>query len=159
MSDFATPTLKKGRNCPKYESTVSNDDKINSLLSEIRVLEEGLNELTVRQSFLERILVDTSRSIDTIKGIDSSSSEEVLVPVGAGVLLRSSPPRVDKVLVNVGANVVIEKSREDATKFMEGRAKELEESLAALISQRNQVAQRLDSDRRAAQALLSKQGQ
>ena len=62
-------------------------------------------------------------------------------------------------LVNIGANVVVEKSREDATKFMEGRAKEVEESLASIISQRNQVAQRLDSDRRAAQTILNRQGQ
>ncbi len=139
---------------------MSNDeDKINNLVSEIRVLEGGLNEITARQNFLERILVDTRTSIATINGIDSSSSDEVLIPVGAGVLLRSTPPKVDKVLVNIGANVVVEKSREDATKFMEGRAKEVEESLASIISQRNQVAQRLDSDRRAAQTILNRQGQ
>ncbi len=139
---------------------MSNDeDKINNLVSEIRVLEGGLNEISARQNFLERILVDTRTSIATINGIDSSSSDEVLIPVGAGVLLRSTPPKVDKVLVNIGANVVVEKSREDATKFMEGRAKEVEESLASIISQRNQVAQRLDSDRRAAQTILNRQGQ
>jgi len=136
-----------------------DQDRINNLLSEIRVLEGGLEELSARQSFVERVLLDTNRSIETIKGISSSSSEEVLVPVGAGVLLRSVPPKVDKVLVNVGANVVVEKSKDEAMTFMEGRAKELEESLATLISQRNQVAQRLDSDRRAAQTLLNGQGQ
>jgi prefoldin alpha subunit len=139
---------------------LSNDeDRINNLVSEIRMLEGGLNEISARQNFLERILVDSRTSIETIKGIDSSSSEQVLIPVGAGVLLRSPPPKVDKVLVNIGANVVVEKSRDDATKFMEGRVKELEESLGALISQRNQVAQRLDSDRRAAQTILNRQGQ
>lgn len=139
---------------------MSNDeDRINNLVSEIRMLEGGLNEISARQNFLERILVDSRTSIETIKGIDSSSSEQVLIPVGAGVLLRSPPPKVDKVLVNIGANVVVEKSRDDATKFMEGRVKELEESLGALISQRNQVAQRLDSDRRAAQTILNRQGQ
>ena len=139
---------------------MSNDEeRINNLVSEIRVLEGGLNEISARQNFLERILIDTRTSIATIKGIDSSSSDEVLIPVGAGVLLRSTPPKVDKVLVNIGANVVVEKSREDATKFMEGRAKEVEESLASIISQRNQVAQRLDSDRRAAQTIINRQGQ
>ena len=137
----------------------SDQDRINNLLSEIRVLEGGLEELSARQSFVERVLLDTNRSIDTIKGISSSGSEEALVPVGAGVLLRSVPPNVDMVLVNIGANVVVEKSKDEAIAFMEGRAKELEESLTTLISQRNQVAQRLDSDRRAAQTLLNGQGQ
>jgi prefoldin alpha subunit len=137
----------------------NEEDRINNLVAEIRMLEGALNEISARQNFLERILVDGRTAVETIKGIDSSSSEEILMPVGAGVLLRSVPPKVDKVLVNIGANVVVEKSKDDATKFMEARSKELEESLVSLISQRNQVAQRLDSDRRAAQALINRQGQ
>jgi prefoldin alpha subunit len=135
------------------------EDRINNLVSEIRMLEGGLNEISSRQNFLERILVDARTSIETIKGLGSTTAEDVLIPVGAGVLLRSVPPKVDKVLVNIGANVVVEKGREEATKFMEGRVKDLEESLVALVSQRNQVAQRLDSDRRAAQTLINGQGQ
>ena len=139
---------------------MSNDDeKINNLVSEIRMLESALNDISARQNFLERILIDTRTSIETVKGVSSSSSEEVLIPVGAGVLLRSVPPKVDKVLVNIGANVVVEKDREEAITFMEKRAKELEESLVTVVSQRNQVAQRLDSDRRAAQSLIDRQGQ
>ena len=135
------------------------EDRINNLVSEIRMLEGALNEISSRQNFLERILVDARTSIETIKGLGSTTAEDVLIPVGAGVLLRSVPPNVDKVLVNIGANVVVEKGREEATKFMEGRVKDLEESLVALVSQRNQVAQRLDSDRRAAQTLINGQGQ
>jgi len=135
------------------------EDRINNLVSEIRMLEGALNEISSRQNFLERILVDARTSIKTIKGLGSTTAEDVLIPVGAGVLLRSVPPNVDKVLVNIGANVVVEKGREEATKFMEGRVKDLEESLVALVSQRNQVAQRLDSDRRAAQTLINGQGQ
>jgi prefoldin alpha subunit len=137
----------------------SDEDRVNNLVAEIRMLEGALNEISARQNLLERILVDTRTSIETIKGISSTSSEDVLIPVGAGVLLRSIPPKVDRVLINIGANVVVEKDREDATQFMEKRAKELEESLGAIITQRNQVAQRLDSDRRAAQTILNRQGQ
>ena len=66
---------------------------------------------------------------------------------------------MDKVLLNIGANVVVEKTRETATKFMETRAGELEEDIGAVASQRNQIAQRLESDRRALQSMLSRQGQ
>ncbi len=94
-----------------------------------------------------------------MKGLSSSSTEEVLVPVGGGILLRASPPKTDKVLLNIGANVVVEKTREDATKFMEARANDLEQDISSIASQRNQIAQRLDSDQRALQSLLSRQGQ
>ena len=137
----------------------SDEERINNLVAEIRMLEGALNEVTARQNFLERVLIDSRTSIDTINGIDSSSSEEILLPVGAGMVLRSSPPKVDRVLVNIGANVLVEKSKEDAVNFMEKRVKDLEESLTSVASQRNQIAQRLDSDRRAAQSILNRQGQ
>ena len=55
--------------------------------------------------------------------------------------------------------MVVEKTREDATKFMEARANDLEQDISSIASQRNQIAQRLDSDQRALQSLLSRQGQ
>lgn len=123
------------------------------------MLEGALNELAARQNLLERMLIESRTSVDTMRGLDSSSSEEVLIPVGGGILLRSVPPKLDKVLVNIGANVMVEKSREEATSIMEKRAQELEENLMALVSQRNQIAERLDKDRRALQTLLNRQGQ
>ena len=105
---------------------------------------------------------DTDReqsSLDTIKGLGSATTDEVLMPVGGGILLRASPPKTDKVLLNIGANVVVEKTRDEANKFMEARAKDIEENIIAIASQRNQIAQRLDSDRRTLQSFIDRQDQ
>jgi prefoldin alpha subunit len=135
------------------------EEMINNLVAEVRVLESTFNDLSSRQNLLERILMESRSSLDTIKGLESGPTEEVLIPVGGGILLRSVPPKIDKVLLNIGANVVVEKTREAATKFMETRAGELEEDIGAVASQRSQIAQRLESDRRALQSMLSRQGQ
>ena len=137
----------------------SEEDRMNRLLVETRMLESTYNELTNRQGILERMLIESRASLDTIKTVGSASTDEVLVPVGAGVLLRGSPPKTDKVLVGVGANVVVEKSREEAEKIMETRAKDLEENIIAVLNQRNQIAQRLDTDRRTLQAYIDRQEQ
>lgn len=123
------------------------------------MLESTFEEFSGRQNLLERILIETRSSIDTLTGLESTKTEEVLIPVGGGILIRATPPKTDKVLLNVGANVVVEKDREYAKKFMEARAKELEESIVAINSQRNQIAQRVDSDRRALQSIVNRQGQ
>lgn len=141
-------------------SAMSRDeDRINNLVTEVRVLENTYNELTNRQNLLERILVESRSSLETIKGLSdpaSGAADEVLVPVGGGILLRASPPKTDKVLLNIGANVVVEKTREAATSFMEARASELEEDIVAIATQRSQIAQRLDSDRRALQNMVNR---
>ena len=137
----------------------SEEERMNRLLMESRMLESTFNELSNRQGMLERMLIESRASLDTIKEIGSAVTDEVLVPVGAGVLLRGSPPKADKVLVGIGANVVVEKSREEAEKILEGRSKNIEENIIAILSQRNQIAQRLEADRRTLQAFIDRQEQ
>jgi len=131
---------------------------MNRLVLETRMLESTFNELSNRQGLLERMLIESRGSLETIKNV-ASATDETLIPVGAGVLLRSSPPKADKVLVGIGANVVVEKTREEAEKILEARAKELEENIITILSQRNQIAQRLESDRRVLQAYIDRQEQ
>ncbi len=137
----------------------SEEERMNRLLVESRMLESTFNELTNRQGMLERMLIESRASLETIKQIGSAATEEVLIPVGAGVLMRGSPPKADKVLVSIGASVVVEKSKEDAEKMLEGRAKDLEENIIAILTQRNQIAQRLEADRRTLQAFIDRQEQ
>ena len=137
----------------------SEEERMNRLVIESRMLESTFNELTNRQGILERMLIESRASLETIKEIDSAATDEVLIPVGAGVLLRASPPKADKVLVSIGANVVVEKTKDAAEKILEGRSKELEENIVTILSQRNQIAQRLESDRRALQTYIDRQEQ
>ena len=136
----------------------SEEERMNRLLLESRMLESTFNELTNRQGMLERMLIESRASLDTVKQA-GSVTDEVLIPVGAGVLLRASPPKADKVLVGIGANVVVEKTKEEAEKILEARAKELEENIIAILAQRNQIAQRLEADRRTLQAFIDRQEQ
>ena len=140
-------------------SSSSEEDRMNRLIIESRLLESTFNELTNRQGMLERMLIESRASLETIKQLSAASTEEVLVPVGAGILMRASPPNSDKVLVGIGANVVVEKSKEDAEKTLESRAKDLEDSIVSILTQRNQIAQRLEIDRRTLQAYIDRQEQ
>ena len=137
----------------------SEEERMNRLLVESRMLESTFNELTNRQGMLERMLIESRSSLDTIKQIGAASTDEVLIPVGAGALLRASPPKADKVLMSIGANVVVEKSKADAEKLLEGRSKDIEENIIAILNQRNQIAQRLELDRRTLQAFIDRQEQ
>jgi prefoldin alpha subunit len=128
-------------------SEESEEDKLSNLVVEIRVLESTYNELTARQNLLERAMIENRAALDAIKGLGEKGVDEVLTQVGGGAMLRSPPPTIEKVLVNVGANVVIEKPREEALAIMEERAKEVERSVVSILGQRDEIAQRLESDR------------
>jgi prefoldin alpha subunit len=137
----------------------SDEDRLNSLMVEVRILEATYNELTSRQNLLERALLENNAALDAIKQLGEISSKEVLMQVGGGTMLRAQPPAADKVLVNIGANVVIEKPAKDAVAILESRNTDVEKTVFSIINQRNGIAQRLESDRQLLQTLLAQQGQ
>ena len=71
-------------------------------------------------------------------------------------MLRSRQPSTDKVLVGVGANVVIEKPKTEAVALLEERSREVEKTIMSIAGQRNEIAQRLDSDRQALNSMVSR---
>jgi prefoldin alpha subunit len=135
------------------------EETINALVVESRVLEGTFNELTARQNLLERGLLESRAALDAIKGLSDNPGSEVLTQIGGGAMLRSPPPATDIVLVSVGAGVVLEKPKEEAIAILEERARDLEKTIVSVLGQRNEIAQRLNSDREALNSLLSQQNQ
>lgn len=134
----------------------SAEETVNALLVEVRVLEGTYNELSARQNLLERALLEGRAALDSIKGLQGQTSEEVLTQIGGGVMLRSEPPKTEKVLVGIGSNVVIEKPRDEAVAILEERSRDIEKTLVSIITQRNEIAQRLNSDRDALNSLVAR---
>lgn len=137
----------------------SDEDKVNNLVVEVRVLESTYNELSARQNLLERALLENRSALDAIKGLSGKGTGEVLTQIGGGAMVRSPKPNVDKVLVNIGASIVIEKTREEALAVLETRAKEVEHSIVSILGQRNEIAERLEADRQLLQTIVSRANQ
>jgi prefoldin alpha subunit len=131
------------------------EETINALVVEARVLESTYNELSARQNLLERALLETRAALDAISGLGETPSSEILTQIGGGAMLRSPPPSTNSVLVSVGSGVVVEKSREEAKALLEERNRDVEKSLLSIASQRNEIAERINSDRQALNTLLS----
>ena len=131
------------------------EETVNALVVEIRVLESTFNELTARQSLLERALLESRAALESIKGLDENSPE-VLTQIGGGAMLRSPPPATGKVMINVGANIVIEKPKEEAVAMLEERSRDVEKTIVSLARERNEIADRLNSDRDLLNNLMAK---
>jgi prefoldin alpha subunit len=125
----------------------SAEETVNALVVEVRILESTYNELSARQNLLERALLESRAALDSIKGLAGQPPTEVLTQIGGGAMLRSQPPSTDRVLVSIGSNVVIEKSRDEAVAMLEERSRDVEKTIVSLIGQRNEIAERLNSDR------------
>src|ERR687891_2669088 len=120
------------------------EQKINEMMQQARVLEVHLNEINAREEAVSRLLQEARLASSAVQEVQSETEVDSYVPVGVGVHMKVSIPPVKKLLINIGAGVAVEKSREDTINYIESRLKEFEIALKQLMRQKQQVSLRME---------------
>lgn len=120
------------------------EQKINEMMQQARVLEVHLNEIIAREAAVSRLLQEARLASSAVQEVQSETEVDSYVPVGVGVHMKVSIPPVKKLLINIGAGVAVEKSREDTINYIESRLKEFEIALKQLMGQKQQVSLRME---------------
>lgn len=101
---------------------------------------------------LENGRMEALAAIETLEAMLSADDGVVLLQIGGGASVRAKVLEPDKILLSIGAEVVIEKSNKDAVEFLKERIIEMEasqkkvaETLDRLRSQMNEINRRLES--------------
>jgi prefoldin alpha subunit len=121
--------------------------QFNQLVAEVRLLESYYQEIVTRQQSLSAALIDTRAALEALESLPITDNAELLVPIGGGTLLPVSAPPIKNVVVSVGAGVAVEKTRDTAKSYLEGRRSELEKGVSTLEQQRKEIGSRLDVGR------------
>lgn len=121
----------------------SIEQTVNDLMQESKLLEAYYNDILSKESVLQRLFEESHNSLEALSGLSSESETPSLVPVGIGVYVKSSIYPLERVLVNIGAGVVVEKKKDDAINFVEQRIKEFELATKQLAAQKQQISQRM----------------
>ena len=119
------------------------EQNVNGLLQETKLLEAYYNDILAKESVLHRLYEESHNSYDGLMGLSQESETVSLVPLGVGVYVKSAIYPVERVLVNIGAGVVVEKKKDDAINFVEQRIKEFELATTQLSSQKQQISHRM----------------
>src|SRR5919201_2847522 len=120
------------------------EQKINEMVQQSRILEAYMNDTITREAAVTKLIEEARLASSAVQNITDESEVESLMPVGIGVYMRALVPPIKKLLVNVGAGVIIEKSREDTVNYIESRIKEFEVALRQLSSQKQQIEMRME---------------
>ncbi len=102
----------------------------NELRSQLDLLNAALNEVLTAKAALEEV--------SKLKG-----GEELLIPLGGGVMIKALFKGEHKVLVNVGSNVIVEKDLEGAVKYLSDREQALRRELQQRASEYRSILERL----------------
>jgi len=121
-----------------------SEQEAQQLMYQMQMLENYFANFTQRENTLINVLKDTASAIDSIKGITEKKESETLVPVGTGIFVKTKISSDDKIVLNVGAGIAIEKDKDSAINFLESRIKEIEVALNETAAQKQEVALKLE---------------
>jgi prefoldin alpha subunit len=130
------------------------EQRINELVQHSRTLELYLNEVLERESTVTKLIEEARLAAYALQNISLDKENEALMPIGVGVYLKTNIPSIDKLLVNIGAGVTIEKTREDTLHYIESRIKEFEIGLNQLTEQKKQITSQLEQIQQQVNSML-----
>lgn len=135
---------------------MSDEEKIQALVSQMKIYEAYLNDIIARENTIGRLIEEGNLAIEAIRSISGQDSVSTLMPVGIGVYMHTSTSPNDKLLINIGAGVAIEKSKDEAITYVESRIKEMEVALRSMLAQKQELASRMEQTRGEVNAILQK---
>ncbi len=101
---------------------------------------------------LENGRMEAHAAIETLEGMMATEDGVVLLQIGAGASVRAKILEPDKVMLAIGAEVIVERKNKDAIEFLKERIMEMEasqkkvaETLDRLRSQMNEINKRLET--------------
>src|ERR1044072_2251441 len=120
------------------------DQKISEMVQQSRMLEAYMNHTITREATVTKLIEEARLASSAVQNVMDESEGGSLMPGGIGGYKKALVPSVKKLLVNVGAGVIVEKSREDTVNYIESRIKEFETALSQLYSQKQQIEMRME---------------
>ncbi|HDJ97217.1 MAG: prefoldin subunit alpha [Thermoprotei archaeon] len=96
-----------------------------------------------RIDLLNAALEEISNAKTAVSELESlQNDEEMLVPLGAGVMARAAYRR-GRLLVNIGSGVIVEKDFDEVKSFLESREKTVRDTINKLSLEYQKILNRL----------------
>ena len=126
---------------------------------ELQMLQQYLEQFTQQVEaysrqleMLENRRMETVTAVETLKSLADQEGPTVLLQIGGGASLRVHVPDTDTVLLNIGSDVIVERTNTETVKYLEERmtemealAKKIAESIEQVQKQAHDVAARMES--------------
>ncbi|MFI5416538.1 MAG: prefoldin subunit alpha [Nitrososphaerales archaeon] len=121
-----------------------SEEQGQQLLYQMQMLESYTISLDQKEEAIMTFLREAISSVESIRGINQKQEFESMIPVGLGTYVKASISGTSKVLLDVGAGIMVEKEHDSAINYLESRIKELQVALNETASQKHQILMRLE---------------
>ena len=136
-----------------------SEEQTQQLLYQMQMLEGYFSELSQKEASIVSIIREASSAIQSLKTIDNKSDTETLVPLGLGTFVKTKTIPNEKLILNIGAGIAVEKDKDSAINFLESRLKEMQIALQETAGQKQQVTESLQQAKLEMEKLMTAHNQ
>jgi len=114
---------------------MTQEEEITRNISILEYYKEQLNAVDMQTQLMQAALTDYYKAKMTIEQLRKSDEKpEILIPLGGGTFINGFIKNPQKILVDIGAGLVTEKSIDEAIGKIEKRIKNLQKNHERLIT-------------------------
>ena len=137
---------------------MENQQRLEQLVTEINQLQQQGETIAQQIEQLNSSAADLQTAKEAVEGLKDATGKEVLVPIGAGCFITTELKSED-VIVGVGADVAVKRSRDETLKTLETDLSEVQKLTKTLTEQLNKVNDYIKQRRPEAERLMAQQNQ
>jgi prefoldin alpha subunit len=136
-----------------------SEEQAHQLMQQMQMLETYFTDLSQREGTLLNVLREAISAIDSIKSLQQKPDSASLVPIGMGTYLQTKISANDKIIMNIGAGIAVEKTYDSAINYLEARIKEIEIALQDTSAKKQDVIARLEHGKEQMNQLMQETSQ
>lgn len=121
-----------------------SEEHAQQLMQQMQMLETYFADLSQRETTLLSVLREAVSAIESIKSLSQKPYSDTLVPIGMGTYVQTKISSNDKIVLNIGAGIAVEKTHDSAINYLEARIKEIEVALQDASAKKQEVIARLE---------------
>ena len=136
-----------------------SEEQAQQLMQQMQMLETYFSDLSQREGTFMNVLREATAAIESIKSLNQKSDSETLVPIGMGTYIPTQISPNNKIIMNIGAGVAVEKDFDSAINYLEARIKEIEIALQDNAAKKQQAAAQLEQGKAQINQLMQAESQ
>ncbi len=136
-----------------------SEEQAQQLMQQMQMLETYFTDLSQREGTLLNVLREAISAIESIKSLRQKPNSDTLVPIGMGTYVQTKILSNDKIVLNIGAGIAVEKTYDSTINYLEARIKEIEIALQDTSAKKQEVVARLEHGKEQMNQLMQETSQ
>jgi len=134
---------------------MTKDEEASKYMMIIEQCKEQLNQLEMQSQYIQAAIMDYNKARLTIEQLNKLEKEtEMIIPIGGGTFINTTAKKQEKILVDIGAGIVTEKTYEEAIKKVDERIQNIEKSQARIDEMMQNIQKQGEDAAEKAQKLM-----